>query len=491
MTGFLATHFRTALFIITGLSLAWGFRLMLFDHAPVAFNSAEEDMSFAWYVPVFSAYVLWVSRERIRSALSSPSWSGLSVAIPGALLGFLGVRGLQLRFEIVGFVLLVIGLVWTFYGRGAARAIAFPALFLLFCLPLATFLDVVTVHLRLLAVSVSQAILVGVGADVVREGTMLAAADGSFSIDVAAPCSGLRSLFAMMALTAGYAYFNQPSWPRRALLFALSVPIAIAGNIARILSIAFVASCFSSEFALGFYHDYSGYVVFVCSVALMLGASALISRVPSGSRGPTAAPASAGAVRSAGMVLPVVAAIAFTAFEVVQGTSREATLAEIGEVGFAEIPGFESRPVAASEAELKTLPADTVILHREYASPHGVRAFVSAVTGGRSKSSIHRPELCLPSQGFQMSAPRTVEAGGRSWRVIDLARRSETALFAYTFFNQEGFRTSSHVERIFRDVCDRSFRNRIDRWVMVTATIAPGDPATALRTLESVGRAIR
>ena len=66
---------------------------------------------------------------------------------------------------------------------------------------------------------------------------MVGAADGSFAIDVADPCSGLRSLFALMALTAGYAYFTQPTWLRRGILFAASVPIAILGNVARILSI--------------------------------------------------------------------------------------------------------------------------------------------------------------------------------------------------------------------------------------------------------------
>ena len=105
---------------------------------------------------------------------------------------------------------------------------------------------------------------------------MLASADGSFSIDVAEPCSGLRSIFALMALTAGYAYFTQPTWTRRGLLFALSVPIAIIGNIARILSIVLVGAYASKSFATGFYHDYSGYVVFLVAIAMMVGCAELL-----------------------------------------------------------------------------------------------------------------------------------------------------------------------------------------------------------------------
>ena len=63
-----------------------------------------------------------------------------------------------------------------------------------------------------------------------------------------------------------------------ALLFAFSLPLAVVGNVARILSIAVVRSCFSPDFATGFYHDYSGYVTFIVAIGFMLGTSTLISR---------------------------------------------------------------------------------------------------------------------------------------------------------------------------------------------------------------------
>lgn len=269
---------RFSLFAVAFAALIVGYQLMFLNHAPGAFSSPEEDMSYAWYVPLFSLYVLWTERRRIIESVTDPSWTGFLVAFPAMFIGFLGIRGSQLRLEILGFALTLIALAWAYFGRRTAAKVAFPALFLCFCMPFTTYLDVVTVHLRLFTVTIATGILDFFGADVVRSGTMIAAADGSFGIDVAAPCSGLRSLFALMALTAGYAYFNQPSWTRRLLLFAFSVPIAIVGNIARILSIAFVASVFSPDFATGFYHDYSGYIVFIVAIGLMLGASALISK---------------------------------------------------------------------------------------------------------------------------------------------------------------------------------------------------------------------
>ena len=165
-----------------------------------------------------------------------------------------------------------------------------------------------------------------------------------------------------------------------------------------------------------------------------------------------------------------------------QARSVDPVLAEAPSVALGEIEGFTSVELPPSEAELKTLPSDTVIVKRNYTDEKGDWVLVSAVIGGRSKSSIHRPELCLPSQGYQMMRPRTVLVDGTEWRFISLERRDAPTLgFAYTFANQAGYRTSSHVKRIFRDILDRTFAGRIDRWVMVTvnSSIADDDRLSA------------
>lgn len=122
-----------------------------------------------------------------------------------------------------------------------------------------------------------------------------------------------------------------------------------------------------------------------------------------------------------------------------------------------------------SPGEKKVLPSDTIIHKRGYRDANGTSYVVSAVIGGASKRSIHRPELCMPAQGFIMSNPYDVKVNGRPFRVITLSSGNVTsAALAYTFFNQDGVKTSSHIHRIFTDTWDRSVMNRIDRWVMVT-----------------------
>lgn len=271
-------HVRVGLFAVSLLAILWGYQLMLVRHVPDVFNEPLEDMSYGWYIPLFSLYVLWQERRKIVESLGKPSVIGLLFVLPSLLVGFLGIRGLQVRFEILGFIGLLFGLTWTFFGRRTVGSAIFPIGFLLFCMPLHSYLDLVTIHLRLLAVSIAAGTLQGCGVEIVRQGTMLASPTGAFAIDIAEPCSGLRSLFAMMALTAGYAYFTQPTWFRRGLLFALSIPIAILGNVSRIFSIVIVAATCSADFATGFYHDYSGYIVFLVAILLMVATGGLITK---------------------------------------------------------------------------------------------------------------------------------------------------------------------------------------------------------------------
>ena len=271
-------HVRVGLFAVSLLAMLWGYQLMLMRHVPNVFNEPLEDMSYGWYIPLFSLYVLWQERRKIVESLGKPSVIGLLFVLPSLLVGFLGIRGLQVRFEILGFIGLLFGLTWTFFGRRTVGSAIFPIGFLLFCMPLHSYLDLVTLHLRLLAVSIAAGTLQGCGVEIVRQGTMLASPTGAFAIDIAEPCSGLRSLFAMMALTAGYAYFTQPTWFRRGLLFALSIPIAILGNVSRIFSIVIVAATCSADFATGFYHDYSGYIVFLVAILLMVATGGLITK---------------------------------------------------------------------------------------------------------------------------------------------------------------------------------------------------------------------
>jgi len=176
------------------------------------------------------------------------------------------------------------------------------------------------------------------------------------------------------------------------------------------------------------------------------------------------------------LVIPLAAAVMVVAVMIFQAQTVDPVLCEPPAVALPDLPGYAAEVLEPSEAELHVLPSDTRFDKRRYVAEDGTWHLVSAVIGGSSKSSIHRPELCLPAQGFQMRDPRTAEVEGVEWHLVTLARKDAASLgFAYTFYNQAGFRTSSHMKRIFRDVLDRSILGRIDRWIMVTVNSSTSD----------------
>lgn len=171
-----------------------------------------------------------------------------------------------------------------------------------------------------------------------------------------------------------------------------------------------------------------------------------------------------------------------------------------------QIPGKTNCPACKavldgrSLGENTILPKDTVILKHVYRSYFDQQFLVSAVISGAGKSSIHRPELCLPAQGFLMSNPMDFDVAGRPYHAIQLnGPQRPPALLAYTFFNQAGVRTASHLRRIFLDTWDRSVHNRIDRWVMITVHVSapmgfaldrPRDRAELEKFLRQIGEVL-
>lgn len=235
------------------------------------------DYSHGWLIPFVSGYIIWMKRQEIAGVSKSVSRVGLALVVMALLTHWLGAKAQQTRLSLFGLALLLWALPFYFQGWKVAKILMFPCAYLIFCIPM-NFLDSLTFPLRILATIISTALLNGLGIAAERSGSAIySMAAGGFSFDVADPCSGIKSLIAMTALTAVYAFFTQKVWWKKWLLFLSSIPLAIIGNIARITTVAVVAEAFGEELALGLYHDYSGYVVFSVAIALMISLGALLN----------------------------------------------------------------------------------------------------------------------------------------------------------------------------------------------------------------------
>ncbi len=240
----------------------------------VSFGGA--DYSHGWMIPFVSLGVLWYRRKDLLAAPRRMAPAGLAVIVVALLMHWVGAKMQQTRISLLALILLLWGFPFYFFGWKLARVLIFPCSYLVFCIPL-NFLDAVAFPLRILATVTATGLLNGIGIEAARSGSAIySTAGGGFSFDVADPCSGLRSLLAMTALTAVYAYVTQKTLLKKWILFAASIPLAIIGNVARITTVALVAEAFGEKLALGLYHDYSGYVVFSVAIILMVGVGSLL-----------------------------------------------------------------------------------------------------------------------------------------------------------------------------------------------------------------------
>ena len=102
------------------------------------------------------------------------------------------------------------------------------------------------------------------GVPVLREGHVMVLP--SMKLEVAQACSGIRSLMSLLTISILYGYFLESSPWKRTMLALASVPIAIAANGVRIVGTGLCVQYWDPDKALGFFHEFSGWVIFVVSL---------------------------------------------------------------------------------------------------------------------------------------------------------------------------------------------------------------------------------
>lgn len=508
-----------------------------------------------WLILAVSVWLVWRNlksaergaRNAERKSSAADAGDGKSIVVPddsgaqpsafnlplvlvaaalfgGLALHLLGYVMEQTRLSIIGFLLFTWGVLALGGGRRWGRAAAFPLAFMVFAIPF-NVLDSVGFYLRLGVTDIAWHISRAFGCEVIRNGTQLLSPDGSYQYDVAAACSGVRSLMALSALSLLLGYLSFRSWWARIFIGALSLPYAFVGNVVRILAII-VAAEWKGQEAGAVVHEWFGFLIFAIVLGLVQLSVVLLERW---------APRAAGAVgRDAGPVPASEAApargrepinrthvwIVVALVVIVSGAVALATraldraqvsphagvkLAADG-VNPAPLPnliGFEwaGKDAAVSQIERETLPSDTGYSRKNYVSlrDRNQQVYLSIVLSGRDRTSIHRPEICLVGQGWTTRgrSEHVFVVGDRRIpaTVLHLEREVTNAkgqvvkvpaLFAYWFVGTDRV-VATHWERILYTALDRLRHLRSHRWAYVFAQThsLDGEPA-ALRRLDEI-----
>jgi exosortase len=240
----------------------------LFGWSYYVYDTSPDDEHGKLVPFVVLALLWWKRRELI--ALPKRTWyPGLALFLAAILAHLLGYAVQQSRLSILAFfggVYALMGLVW---GPAWVRAVFFPMILLIFCIPLATVSESITFPLRILVTQISVAIAqFGLGIEVIREGSQIFDPQRTFQYDVAPACSGIRSLISLLALTIIYGFVSFQSGWKRLLIIASAAPIAVAGNVARITTVIIVGEAFGENAGVWVEQKF-GFVTFAVAIALV------------------------------------------------------------------------------------------------------------------------------------------------------------------------------------------------------------------------------
>jgi exosortase A len=254
--------------VLVGLFVLVYYRTFLWMYG--RFVSTDSYYSHGFIIPFASAFLIWQKRGTLAKMEMGYSKYGLVLIITSLLIHLLST--IFYIFSSSGFsiLLLIFGISLFLFGKEVTKAVFFPLLFLIFMFPLPeAFVSLLANPLKMNAARMATFFVDQAGISVYREGFYIKTINGELL--VGNPCSGLRSLISFLGLGAFFAYILDMSMARRIILFLLSVPIALASNVIRVIALVLVTHYYGYEKASpdSFFHDFSGVMVFVIGFAIL------------------------------------------------------------------------------------------------------------------------------------------------------------------------------------------------------------------------------
>ena len=241
--------------------------------------SADSYYSHGFLIPFISGYLIWEKRAKLGMLAAKPSNWGILVLLLGILMLIAGRIGAELFTMRFSLIILLAGLILFVAGKDFFKALMFPLVFLIFMIPLPYIVyDSIAFPLKLFAAKCATYSLQLIGIPILREGNIIVLA--SATLEVADACSGIRSLISLIALSVVYAYFTQKSKLKRIILVIASIPIAIIVNAFRVVVTGILAHYIGPETAHGFFHTFSGWLIFIIAFGLLLGLGFIVSKFP-------------------------------------------------------------------------------------------------------------------------------------------------------------------------------------------------------------------
>lgn len=257
--------------------------VLLAVYAPALYDLVQDwwydpNYSHGFLIPLVSIGLVWKKRELLASLPKSRDLRGL-VLLAMAMALFIVANGAAEYFTVrFSFVLSILGLTLYLFGPAVVRATWFAIFFLLFMIPLPYVIYyAATFPMQALATKVAVGALNALGMNAIRQGNIIHIT--GHTLEVAEACSGIRSLVSLLALGAIYAYTSQKRFIAQALLFLSTIPIAVIGNVFRVLVTSIAVAAVTDQVTEEPLHSIMGLIVFVVAFILLFVFGAILRRV--------------------------------------------------------------------------------------------------------------------------------------------------------------------------------------------------------------------
>lgn len=509
-----------------GLSLSSGFifLLLLMVFQPYAAGYSDfrrtlmEELLMRWKDPTWQHGLLapfiagWLvvrQKDKLASLPLQPNPAGLFAMLCALCAYYGGFKANNYYMGAFAIQLFLVGFVLYSLGWHHVRSLIFPWLMLCFMWPLVFLEDGLSYRLRVLMVESVTFVLNGIGLETLRTGTGLTSAATAhhamgelFNLKVDGPCSGMRSLFALLMVSALFGYFSQRSLRRRLFLFCCAFPLAVVANMARIFILIGGSMLFGQSFAVGnetqevsTFHFISGIIVYLIALAGLQTISTLINQFfgKNSPKSPTLSdPPNLFEVNSA-FIKQTLVTLLLTLLTL--SACRLSPTMHAGESAgvIMQLPSsvgrFIGEKLEPDKIEKEILPTDTQLVKMLYRTRDTNPQFsdlanVTIVLAGAERRSIHRPEVCLDGQGWTLLDAHVIPveiSPGKVLQVTDLHISREivrpdkpkttlSAHYLYWFIGTD-VTTPSNFTRIWLTTWDNIARSINHRWAYASVTV--------------------
>jgi exosortase D (VPLPA-CTERM-specific) len=458
----------------------------------------KPEYSHGVIIPLLSAFLIRRQREQLRALPFTTSWYGPLLILVGLTMRFIGAMTTMHTLDNYAFLLVLYGLVLTLVGPVVFRQLWMPLLILIFALPLPSFFNnALSLQLQLLSSQLGVWVIRAAGISVLLEGNVIDL--GSYQLEVAEACSGLRYLFPLMTLAFIVAYlYRGPMW-KRVTLFLSSVPITVVMNSLRIGFIGITVEHWGGGMAEGALHDFEGWLVFMLSTGTLILMAFLLSRIgasrtswrdtfnldPPQQRKQEARPAAATVIAQtsshpfiAAAALALVGAVVEVAMPAPHSTYPARTSFDEFPV---QIGDWVGRRDILQAVYLDALRLDDYVL-ADYRGPAGqmVNFYAAYYQQQDSTRAIHSPHDCIPGGGWEITRfeQRTFPADGGEGAfkfnraVVQLGSHRQ---IVYYWFQERGRHLTSEYAARWYLFWDALTRHRTDGALVRFVAAVPPD----------------